>query len=269
MIIFKSINKLNKKVNFKANVGFVPTMGSLHKGHISLIKSCKLKCKKTLVSIFVNPSQFNKTNDFKKYPRDLKRDVAILKKLNVDYLLVPKINDIYNNKKSMKININKKDKILCAKYRPGHFEGVLGVINQFLKKFKPKYMFMGEKDYQQIYLIKKFIINKFNTKIVPCKTIRLKSSLAYSSRNDLLSKKEIFKASFASKTINNFYKATKKNFTKLNKINELKKKIEFKNIKVEYLEARNKKNLSTKIKKSNFKIFLSFYINNVRLIDNF
>ena len=89
MIIFKSINKLNKKVNFKANVGFVPTMGSLHNGHISLIKSCKLKCKKTLVSIFVNPSQFNKTNDFKKYPRDLKRDVAILKKLNVDYLLVP------------------------------------------------------------------------------------------------------------------------------------------------------------------------------------
>ena len=191
MIIFKSINKLNKKVNFKANIGFVPTMGSLHNGHISLIKSCKLKCKKTLVSIFVNPSQFNKTNDFKKYPRDLKRDVAILKKLNVDYLLVPKINDIYNNKKSMKININKKDKILCAKYRPGHFEGVLGVINQFLTKIKPKYMFLGEKDYQQIYLIRKFIMNKFNTKIVSCKTIRLKSSLAYSSRNALLFKKEI------------------------------------------------------------------------------
>ena len=183
MIIFKSINKLNKKVNFKANIGFVPTMGSLHNGHISLIKSCKLKCKKTLVSIFVTPSQFNKTYDFKKYPRDLKKDVAILKKLNVDYLLVPKINDIYNNKKSMKININKKDKILCAKYRPGHFEGVLGVINQFLIKIKPKYMFLGEKDYQQIYLIRKFIMNKFNTKIVSCKTIRLKSSLAYSSRN--------------------------------------------------------------------------------------
>ena len=122
MIIFKSINKLNKKVNFKANIGFVPTMGSLHNGHISLIKSCKLKCKKTLVSIFVNPSQFNKTNDFKKYPRNLTRDVAILKKLNVDYLLVPKINDIYNNKKSMKININKRDKNLCAKEGPSEDE---------------------------------------------------------------------------------------------------------------------------------------------------
>ena len=269
MIIFKSINKLNKKVNFKANIGFVPTMGSLHNGHISLIKSCKLKCKKTLVSIFVNPSQFNKTNDFKKYPRDLKRDVAILKKLNVDYLLVPKINDIYNNKKSMKININKKDKILCAKYRPGHFEGVLGVINQFLTKIKPKYMFLGEKDYQQIYLIRKFIMKKFNTKIVSCKTIRLKSSLAYSSRNALLSKKEIFKASLASKMTNNFYKLAKKNFVKIKKINELKRKIEFQKIKVEYLELRNKKNLSTKVNKSNFKIFLSFYINKVRLIDNF
>ncbi len=269
MIIFKSINKLNKKVNFKANIGFVPTMGSLHKGHISLIKSCKLKCKKTLVSIFVNPSQFNKTNEYKKYPRNITRDVAILKRLNVDYLLVPKINDIYKSKKSMKININKKDKILCAKYRPGHFEGVLGVINQFLRKIKPNYMFLGEKDYQQIYLIKKFIKNKFNTKIVPCKTIRSRNSLAYSSRNSLLTKNEIYKASFASKVTKDFYKDAKKNFNKLKKINELKKKLEFKKIKVEYLEARNKKNLSTKINKSNFKIFLCFYLRKVRLIDNF
>ena len=81
MIIFKSINRLNKEVNFKANIGFVPTMGSLHKGHISLIKSSKKICKKTLVSIFINPSQFNKVNDLKNYPRNLKRDIKILKKL--------------------------------------------------------------------------------------------------------------------------------------------------------------------------------------------
>ena len=110
MIIFKSINKLNKKVNFKANIGFVPTMGSLHNGHISLIKSCKLKCKKTLVSIFVNPSQFNKTNDFKKYPRDLKRDVAILKKLNVDFVYLPSEKSIYNLKRKKKLNLIKKIK---------------------------------------------------------------------------------------------------------------------------------------------------------------
>ena len=90
MIIFKSFNKLNKKVNFKANIGFVPTMGALHNGHISLIKRSNSICKKTLVSIFINPSQFNKKNDYKKYPRKVKTDIKILKKLKVDYLVIPK-----------------------------------------------------------------------------------------------------------------------------------------------------------------------------------
>ena len=269
MIIFKSINKLKKKVNFKANIGFVPTMGALHKGHISLIKSSKLKCQKTLVSIFVNPSQFNKKNDYKKYPRKLNRDIKILKKLRVDYLLIPKVSDIYKNKKNMKIKISKKDKILCAKYRPGHFEGVLAVIKQFLSKINAKYMFLGEKDYQQIYLIKKFIINKFNTKIIPCKTIRLKNSLAYSSRNFSLSKIDIKKASSISKIIKRFYLLTQKNFKNIDRINDLKNKIKSQNIKIEYLEIRNKINFSKKINKSNFKIFISFYIKNIRLIDNF
>ena len=103
MIIFKSINKLNKEVNFKANIGFVPTMGSLHKGHISLIKSSKKNCEKTLVSIFVNPSQFNKRNDLKNYPRNLDEDIKILKKFKVDDLLTPRVKDIYKNKKSTKI----------------------------------------------------------------------------------------------------------------------------------------------------------------------
>ena len=133
MIIFKSINKLNKEVNFKANVGFVPTMGFLHNGHISLIKSSKKNCKKTLVSILINPSQFNKKSDLKKYPRNLKKDIEILKKLKVDYLLTPHVKDIYKDSKSTKIKLNKNDKIMCAQYRPGHFEGVLAVITQFLK----------------------------------------------------------------------------------------------------------------------------------------
>ena len=98
MIIFKSINKLNKEVNFKAPIGFVPTMGSLHNGHISLIKSSKKKCSKTLVSIFINPSQFNKKNDLKNYPRNLNKDIKILKKLKIDYLLIPKTSEIYKKK---------------------------------------------------------------------------------------------------------------------------------------------------------------------------
>ena len=108
MIIFKSINKLNKEVNFKANIGFVPTMGSLHNGHISLIKSSIKNCDKTLVSIFINPSQFNKKSDLKNYPRNLKKDIKILKKINIDYLLIPSIKEIYKSNKDRKIKLNKE-----------------------------------------------------------------------------------------------------------------------------------------------------------------
>ena len=269
MIIFKSINKLNKEVNFKANIGFIPTMGALHKGHISLINSSKKKCKKTLVSIFINPSQFNKKKDLEKYPKKLNKDIKILKKLKVDYLLLPKNNQIYKNKKNMKINLIKKDKVLCAKYRPGHFEGVLAVINQFLINIKPKFIFLGEKDYQQIILIKKFIKKKFKTKIVKCKTVRLNNLVPYSSRNFLLSKKEIKNASFVSKCIRKFYLSIKKNFNNRFNINIVKNDIKSKKIKTDYFEIRNKTNLSENFNSNNFKIFIAYYLNDTRLIDNF
>ena len=271
MLIFKSINKLNKKVNFKANIGFVPTMGALHQGHLSLIHKSQIRCKKTLVSIFVNPSQFNIKKDFKKYPRTLNKDIKTLKKLKVDYLLLPKTKEIYKNKKSMKIKLSKKDKILCGKYRPGHFEGVLGVINQLLKNIKINlsYMFLGEKDYQQIFFIKKFIKKKFKTRIVTGKIIRYKNFLPYSSRNFLLKKGDLKKASRISKKIMHFHYLIKRNFNNLNKLNEVQKKILDENVKVEYLEVRNKNNLSKKINKTNFKIFIAYYIGRIRLIDNY
>ena len=143
MIIFKSINKLKKELYLNKSVGFVPTMGSLHKGHISLIKKSNINCEKTLVSIFVNPTQFNKSKDYKTYPRNIKKDIKLLKKYKVDYLFLPKFKDLYENKKQEKINIKKKDLILCAKYRKGHFEGVLAVINQYLSKLKISDIFLG------------------------------------------------------------------------------------------------------------------------------
>ena len=270
MIIFKSINKLNKEVNFKANVGFVPTMGFLHNGHISLIKSSKKNCKKTLVSIFINPSQFNKKSDLKKYPRNLKKDIEILKKLKVDYLLTPNVKDIYKDSKSTKIKLNKNDKIMCAQYRPGHFEGVLAVINQFLKKIKPRYLFLGEKDYQQLFLIKKFIRNKFKTTILSCSTIRDKNNIALSSRNVLLKNSQIKKSSFVSNLLIKFKKKIKKNISNKKKLKEVIFKVNnIKGVKIEYLEIRNKKNLSMKYNKSNLKLFLAYYNNKIRLIDNY
>ncbi len=270
MIIFKSLNRLNKEVNFKANIGFVPTMGSLHKGHILLIKSSKKICKKTLVSIFINPSQFNKVNDLKNYPRNFKRDIKILKKLKVDYLLTPNVSDIYRSKKNTKIKLNKKDKIMCALYRPGHFEGVLAVINQFLQRFKPKCIFFGEKDYQQLFLIKKFIKNKFKTKIFSCSTVRDKNKLALSSRNILLSDQDIKKSSFIANLLLKFKKKIKKNISLKKNLNNIIYEINsIKNIKIEYLEIRNKNNLSKNYNKNNFRIFLAYYNKKIRLIDNY
>jgi len=270
MIIFKSINKLNKEVNFKANIGFVPTMGSLHKGHISLIKSSKRICNKTLVSIFINPTQFNKKRDLKNYPRNLKKDINILKRLKVDYVLTPNVNEIYRDKKNAKIKLSKNDKIMCALYRPGHFEGVLAVINQFLQKFRPKHIFLGEKDYQQLLLIKKFIKNRFKTNIFSCSTIRDKNKVALSSRNILLNSNDIKKSSFIANLLLKYKSKIKKNISLKKNLNNIVIKINnIKNIKIEYLEIRNKKNLSKNYNKNNFKIFLAYYNKKIRLIDNY
>ena len=266
MIIFKSINKLNKEVNFKANIGFVPTMGSLHKGHISLVKNCKKICDKTLVSIFINPSQFNRNTDYKNYPRTFDKDIKILKKLKVDYVLVPSIKEIYTRNTPRKININKKYKVLCGKYRPGHFEGVLAVINKFLKDLKVKKIFLGEKDFQQYFLIKNFVKKRFKTKVVLCKTIRMSSSLPYSSRNKLLDNKSIRIAHKFTKKIIDVFKNIKKNTKKKYLLQSIKSNS---NIKIEYLELRNKNNLSPFFNKKNLKLFVCFYIKKVRLIDNF
>ena len=270
MIIYKSLNKLNKEVNFKANIGFVPTMGSLHKGHVSLIKSSKKICNKTLVSIFINPFQFSKKSDLKNYPRNLKSDIRLLKKLKVDYLLIPNVSEIYRRKKNTKIKLNKNDKIMCALYRPGHFEGVLAVINQFLQRFRPKYIFFGEKDYQQLFLIKKFIKNKFKTKIFSCSTIRDKSKVALSSRNILLSNNDIRKSSFIVNLLLKLKNKIKKNIFLKSELNNIILKINrIKDIKIEYLEIRNENNLSKNYNKNNFRIFLAYYNKKIRLIDNY
>ncbi len=269
MIIFKSINKLINQVNFKANVGFVPTMGSLHKGHISLIKTSKQRCYKTLVSIFVNPAQFNKKTDFRKYPRNVSNDLKILKKLRVDYVLLPSIKEVYKSKKQMKIRLKENDKILCSKYRPGHFEGVLAVISIFLENIKAKFMFLGEKDFQQVHLIRKYLSKKFKTKIISCKTIRFKNSFAYSSRNKLLTKKNIKKGILISNILSKYHKQIFKHFNKAKEIEKVANTISRICSRVDYLEIRNKHNLKKNINKKNFKIFIAYYLNSVRLIDNF
>ena len=166
MKIFKNFFDLKNELDKANNLAFVPTMGGLHNGHKSLIKESKKKSKFTLVSIFINPSQFNKIIDFKKYPRNLKKDISVLNQLKVDYLFIPNSKVIYKKKSEMKVSIKRIDKILCAKYRPGHFEGVLAVINKLLLNINAKYMFLGEKDFQQAILIKKFVYKRYTSMFI-------------------------------------------------------------------------------------------------------
>ena len=270
MKILLNNNDLNEALYTVSNLGFVPTMGSLHEGHISLIKKSLKRCKKTIVSIFVNPTQFNKKKDYKKYPRNIKKDLSTLRKLNVDYLFLPKNEHIYNYSKKSKFYLNKKEKILCAKYRKGHFEGVIDVMSRLTKILKPSKIFMGEKDFQQFFLVKKYVEKNYKSKIVLCKTIRDKKKLALSSRNSHLNKECLIKAgTIARELISYKKKLLKKKVTKeliLTKKKELEK---FHNINVEYLEVRNRKNLQLSNKIKNSKIFVSYYLKKIRLIDNF
>tara|TARA_B100000029_G_scaffold307289_1_gene300081 strand:- start:375 stop:1187 length:813 start_codon:yes stop_codon:yes gene_type:complete len=270
MKIIKTIKELKRYISDINRLGFVPTMGGLHKGHLALIKKSKEKCKKTLVSIYVNPTQFNNKKDFKNYPRNINNDLNKLNKLNVNYVFIPKTSEIYKKKRKQKIVINNKKNILCGKYRKGHFEGVVDIIDRFLNIIKPKYMFLGEKDFQQYFLIQNHVKKKFKVKIILCKTIRDKNFLALSSRNFLLSKKSIITAGKISKKLKLFKNKIKKNNKHIKKINEYKKYLTKKfNINIDYLEARNIKDLSKFKINNDFKLFVAYYIDKIRLIDNY
>ena len=252
------------------DLGFVPTMGGIHKGHLSLINKSNKLCKKTIVSIFINPKQFNNKKDLKSYPRNLKKDLKILKKSKkVDFVYLPKFNDIYKDKKKSKIKLLKKDKILCAKFRKGHFEGVLDVMNRLTKIVNPKKIFMGEKDFQQLYLVKKLLKRNHKVRIISCKTIRDKNNVALSSRNFLLNKSNLNVAAKVYKKLVNIKKniKNKKNISSFLNLQKAELRNNFK-IKIDYLELRNINNLNISKIKKNSRLFIAYYLNKVRLIDN-
>jgi len=267
MKIISNKKDLDNLIGQQKNLGFVPTMGAIHKGHAYLVKKSKSMCKKTIVSIFINKPQFNRKSDFKNYPRNLNKDIQILRKLNVDYLFLPKHKDIYISK-SKKINVGIVGKILCGKYRPGHFEAVVDVIDRFINLIKPRMIFLGEKDMQQLKIVENYIKRKkIKVKVVGCKTIREKEGIPYSSRNFLLSQKDI-------KIASNIFKILRINKRKLIlgkiNINKVKKKIYKLGVKnIEYLKIYDiGKFTINKKSKIKTRIFISYYLKSVRLIDN-
>ena len=270
MKIFKDKQTLQKEISKTNGISFVPTMGGLHKGHISLIKQSKKFKLKTLVSIFVNPKQFNKKRDFRTYPRNTKKDLKQLKRLKINYVYIPTYKDIYGFKPKQRVFLDKFSKRLCGRFRKGHFEGVLNVVNRFIEIIKPKYIFLGKKDYQQLYLIKKHIKKrKIKSKIIECKTIREINGVACSSRNSNLNRNQMKIASNIYYYLYNIKKKVKKNYDLFN-INKIKKNlIKLGATKIDYLENYNIKNFK-KLKKASkkFNLFFAYHIKNTRLIDN-
>ena len=273
-IIARSLLNLKKNLNnLKKNqkIGLVPTMGCIHNGHLELIKKCNKSNYFTIVSIFVNPAQFNNQKDLKKYPSQEKKDLEILKKYDVDLVFFPKTKQMYPLGYSTYIKeINFSD-ILCGKYRKNHFSGVLTIVLKLFLIVKPYAAFFGEKDFQQLFLIKK-MVKDFNlgVKIIGIPTVRDSNGLALSSRNKLLNARgiEIAKQIYLNiKKIRNLdYKYTKDLELYLKK--ELKKSglnnIEY----IEIRETNSLKHPKSIIRGKTLRIFIAVHVEGVRLIDN-
>ena len=268
MKIIKNKNKLIELIDKEKNLGFVPTMGAIHLGHVSLIKKAVKECEKTIVSIFVNRPQFNKKSDFLNYPKSLKKDISILKKNKVNYLYLPKFKEVYSNGYNKNIKISPFKKKLCGKFRPGHFESVVDVIDRFIKIIKPRRIYFGNKDMQQLKIVEEFIKrNSIKTKVIGCKTIREKNGIALSSRNLLLTKKEKIIAS----KVYNFIKSNKRKFIN-NIINLSKTKKAIFNLgvkKIDYIEKIDVNKITRPFKKNyKFRIFIAYHLGKIRMIDN-
>ena len=199
----KHLIKYLKTITKDKSIGFVATMGSLHSGHLSLISTSKSMCCITVCSIFVNPTQFNNSNDYKNYPKDFNNDILLLKNVDCDILYIPQVKDIYEEKiESKKYNLGKIAKNLEGKYRPGHFDGVATVVDKLFDIVNPNIAFFGEKDLQQLQVVKKLVsITNRKIDIVGVKTVRESNGLAKSSRNKLLSKDHIKEASIIFKCL--------------------------------------------------------------------
>lgn len=274
-IIARSLHSLKKNLNKKIKrkkIGLVPTMGSLHDGHLALIKKSKKLKLFTVVTIFVNPIQFNNKSDFKKYPLQTKKDIDILKKNNVDLVFIPKAEQIYPFGFSTYLKEIYHSNILCGKFRANHFSGVLTVVFKLFVLIRPHSAFFGEKDFQQLFLIKKMVKDlNLEVKIISVPTVRDSNGLALSSRNKLLDDKN---RKIASTIYKIFKKSKVKNYKNTKSlILYLKKQLINSGIvEIEYIEIRQSKNLKKTIiinKGQGLRVFIAAYLKGVRLIDNY
>ena len=275
MLVFKALEKLRKHVNSKTlKIGLVPTMGGLHKGHLSLVEKACSENDLVVVSIYINPTQFNDQNDLKKYPSNLARDKAFLSSFSKNVVIYNPDNDeIYpSGIKSNSYDFGSIALHMEGKFRPGHFNGVATVIEKLLKDIRPSNAYFGEKDYQQIQIIKALNKSlKLDVKIISCSTEREKDGLAISTRNKFLNPRQRSAAKkiyFALRELK--LKKTKTNFTEMKRffVNTVEHS---KDLKVEYFYIASIDDLIPVVKfqkLKKYRIFVAVFAGEIRLIDN-
>jgi len=272
MVVVNDVKSLKEaKAKLNGTIGFVPTMGALHEGHISLIKRAKQENDFVIVSIFVNPTQFLEGEDLDKYPRKDEADIAICKKAGVDILFMPTIDSIYN-KDELLISAPKiRGYILEGAKRPGHFDGVLQIVMKLLNITTPTNAYFGKKDAQQLALITQMVKDYFlDVNIVPCEIIRDKDGLALSSRNVYLSKEERKKALSLSKSLRVAINLINKGELDCSKIKDEMAKILTPNVtKLDYIAIVDREfNNLEKVELNNTIILVAAFVGTTRLIDN-
>lgn len=230
------------------SIGFVPTMGNLHEGHLSLCKLSQQQNDLTVVSLFVNPKQFNQESDFLHYPKTLAADLEQLEALKVDYCILPTTEELYADNYHYRVEEIHDAKQLEGKSRPGHYTGVLTVVMKLFQLVKPQHAYFGEKDFQQYLLIKNMVAAFFmDVQVHVCPTIRETSGLAYSSRNHRLSPQEKKQAELFARIFHQPQKT----------IEEIQSELKQANIKLDYIETYHERR------------YAAVYIGEVRLIDNY
>jgi len=255
-------------------IGFVPTMGALHKGHISLVQRARDKSQIVVVSVFVNPTQFNNHKDLESYPRNLAQDATLLERAGTDILFAPSVEEMYPNPDSRVFELGGLDNTGEGRRRPGHFNGVAQIVTKLFDIIKPKYAFFGEKDFQQLSIIKYITAKQgYPVNIIPCPTLREDDGLAMSSRNLLLTNEHREAAPEIYRSLQNAATLAKKGTHSPRDIAEItKKEIEKQPLlKVEYVEPLDSltmEEVDMWEDAADIQLCVALFAGEVRLIDN-
>ncbi|WP_447641681.1 MULTISPECIES: pantoate--beta-alanine ligase [Chitinophagaceae] len=278
MIIFKQIKDLQKHIQQEKvagkRIGFFPTMGALHDGHISLLKKAQSESDVSVCSIFVNPTQFNDKNDFDKYPITIENDIYLLETNGCDILFLPDVNEIYPNGQTLTqtYHLGSIEHLLEGAFRPGHFQGVCQVVHRLLEIVQPDQLFMGQKDYQQIMVVQKMVAEKrINVQMVIVPTKRAENGLALSSRNARLTDSDKIQALVLSRTLSYIKDNIAKEDFRILETNAAQQILGNGFSKVDYVSIRNANDLSEVNQYDSstpLVVLTAAYIDGVRLIDN-